>query len=175
MLRAAKPHHFASRSSSSNSFESLFATIQSRPRLAGVNPNSEAIRIIVSAWRLAIARYGDCIGSPVGDFIIAPYFCKASVASIRQPYAAQNGQGCAIEMAERTGLGELANDPVPFLSCQGAELRRTLNCRCWNGLISLRVGGPGTSLSVLTVLEHNPFLRRCRPECGWNLVWRDLR
>ena len=52
-----------------------------RLRLAGVKPNSEAIRIMISACRLAIARYGDWIGKPCGDLIIAPYFWIASVAS----------------------------------------------------------------------------------------------
>ena len=33
-----------------------------RLRLAGVKPNSDAMRIMISAWRLATATYGDCIG-----------------------------------------------------------------------------------------------------------------
>ena len=52
-----------------------------RLRLAGVKPNSEAIRIMISACRLAMARYGDWIGKPVGDLIIAPYFWICAVAS----------------------------------------------------------------------------------------------
>jgi hypothetical protein len=38
------------------------AGVEIRPLLAGVNPNSEAIRIISSACRLAIATYGEWIG-----------------------------------------------------------------------------------------------------------------
>ena len=45
-----------------------------RLRLAGVKPNSDAMRIMISACRLAIARYGDCIGKPLGDFTMVPYF-----------------------------------------------------------------------------------------------------
>ena len=45
-----------------------------RLRLAGVKPNSDAMRIMISACRLAIARYGDWIGKPVGDFTMVPYF-----------------------------------------------------------------------------------------------------
>ena len=47
----------------------------------GAKPNSDAMRIMISACRLAIARYGDCIGKPVGDFIIVPYFWICSMAS----------------------------------------------------------------------------------------------
>lgn len=43
-----------------------------RERLAGVNPNSEAMRIMISARRLAIETQGDWIGKPVGDLIMAP-------------------------------------------------------------------------------------------------------
>ena len=50
-------------------------------RLAGVKPNSDAMRIMISACRLAIARYGDWIGKPCGDLIMAPYFSICAVAS----------------------------------------------------------------------------------------------
>ena len=58
-------------------------------RLAGVNPNSEAIRIMISVCRLAIARYGDCTGNPEGDLIIEPYSWIASIASAQSAYAPQ--------------------------------------------------------------------------------------
>jgi hypothetical protein len=38
----------------SNSERSFAAGVEIRLRLAGVNPNSDAIRIMISAWRLAI-------------------------------------------------------------------------------------------------------------------------
>jgi hypothetical protein len=50
-------------------------------RLAGVNPNSDAIRIMISAWRFAIETYGDWIGYRVGDFTMVPNFWMFSVAS----------------------------------------------------------------------------------------------
>ena len=52
-----------------------------RLRLAGVKPNSDAMRIMISACLFAIARYGDCIGKPVGDLTIDPNLLICSVAS----------------------------------------------------------------------------------------------
>ncbi len=43
-----------------------------RLRLAGVKPNSDAIRIMISAWRFAIERYGDWIGKPCDDLKSRP-------------------------------------------------------------------------------------------------------
>jgi hypothetical protein len=60
-----------------------------RLRLAGVKPNSDAMRIMISACRLAIATYGDCTGYPYGDLIMVPYFWMASVASAQSAYAPQ--------------------------------------------------------------------------------------
>src|ERR1700738_757681 len=65
----------------SNNDGPLFAGVAIRLRLAGVKPNSDAIRIMISACRLTIERYGDWIGNPVGDLIIAPYFSSWTVDS----------------------------------------------------------------------------------------------
>ena len=48
--------------------------VEIRLLLAGVNPNSDAIRIMISAWRLAMETYGDWIGYPEGDLTIVPNF-----------------------------------------------------------------------------------------------------
>jgi hypothetical protein len=48
--------------------------LEIRLRLAGVKPNSEAIRIMISVCRLPTTRYGDYTGNPEGDLIIDPYF-----------------------------------------------------------------------------------------------------
>ena len=42
----------------SNSVGSASDGVEIRPRLAGVKPNSEAMRIMISAWRLAIDDVG---------------------------------------------------------------------------------------------------------------------
>jgi hypothetical protein len=56
-------HHLVSPSldsfSPSNNSELLFEYEKIRLRLAGVNPNSEAIRSIISACRFTVERYGD--------------------------------------------------------------------------------------------------------------------
>jgi hypothetical protein len=49
--------------------------------LAGVKPNSDAIRIMISTWRLTMETHGDRTGYPLGDLSIVPYFWMASVAS----------------------------------------------------------------------------------------------
>jgi hypothetical protein len=43
----------------SNSIDLFCEYEKMRLRLAGVKPNSEAIRIIISACRFTVARYGD--------------------------------------------------------------------------------------------------------------------
>src|SRR4051812_16886387 len=58
----------------SNRVRSAFGNVAMRLRLAGVKPNSEAIRIMISACRSAIATYRDCTGYPDGDLIMVPYF-----------------------------------------------------------------------------------------------------
>ena len=55
--------------------------------LAGLNPTSDAIRIMISACRLAIATYDVWIGYPDGDLTIVRYFWMPSVASTQSPYA----------------------------------------------------------------------------------------
>ena len=66
-----------------------------RDLLAGVNPNSDATRSMISAWRLAIVRYGDCIGNPCGDFTIEPKVWIAVMASDQSSYAAQYAASAA--------------------------------------------------------------------------------
>jgi len=51
--------------------------------------NSEAIRIMIAACRLAIARCEDWIGNPYGDLITAPYFSICTVASAQSAQAPQ--------------------------------------------------------------------------------------
>ena len=36
--------------------------LENRPRLAGVKPNSDAMRVMMSEYLVAIETYGDCIG-----------------------------------------------------------------------------------------------------------------
>ena len=46
----------------SNKLGSFLIGVEILLLLAGVKPNSDAIRIMISAWRLAIETYGDWIG-----------------------------------------------------------------------------------------------------------------
>ncbi len=73
----------------SNRVRSAFDGVEIRLLLAGVKPNSDAIRIMISACRLAIETYGDWIGYPDGDLTMVPYFWMASVASAQSAYAPQ--------------------------------------------------------------------------------------
>ena len=58
---------------SKNKSGSLGFGIEIRLRLAGVNPNSDAIRIIISTFLFAIETEGDWIGLlPEGDFTMVP-------------------------------------------------------------------------------------------------------
>lgn len=61
------PAHRSMSAAPTNSSCSFFRATM-RARMAGVNPNSDAMRIIISDWRLAMASHGDWIGDPVGDF-----------------------------------------------------------------------------------------------------------
>jgi hypothetical protein len=74
---------------SSSSMEVPFEGLGMGLRLAGVNPNSLAIRVIISTWRFTIERYSDWTGWPFGDFITVPYLCIASTPSSQIAYAVQ--------------------------------------------------------------------------------------
>jgi hypothetical protein len=91
-------------------------------RLAGVNPNSEAIRIMISVCRLAIARYGDCTRNPEGDLIIEPYFWIASIASA-QSAPQMRGKSTAVQVG---GNSQRARKSIPFPPRDLAKLGRAL-------------------------------------------------
>ncbi len=81
-----------------------------RLRLAGVKPNSDAIRIMISACRFAIATYGDCTGYPEGDLIMVPlslsetyalkyWWCsppRTGIASVRPTVWTARGIGASL-------------------------------------------------------------------------------
>lgn len=60
-----------------------------RLRLAGVNPNSDAIRIMISACRLAIETPGRLNRIARRQFHIVPYFWSVSMASAQSLWALQ--------------------------------------------------------------------------------------
>ena len=73
----------------SNNDGSLLGGVEILLRLAGVNPNSEAIRIISSTCRFAIGDVRRLDRIAGGDFTMAPYFPMASVASTQRAKAPQ--------------------------------------------------------------------------------------
>ena len=94
-------------------------------RLAGVNPNSEAIRIMISVCRLAIARYGDCTRNPEGDLIIEAYFWIASIASA-QSAPQMRGKSTAVQVGGNSQRAQLCRKSIPFPPRDLAKLGRAL-------------------------------------------------
>jgi hypothetical protein len=114
----------------SNSIELLLENEKLRLRAAGVNPNSQAILIIVSAWRFTIARYGDGMGNPLGDFIMVQYFWSASIASAQIAKANTITKACLITSPGPSifGLqlpGVRSNEFSKTPSLRNLTLRRT--------------------------------------------------
>ena len=95
-----------------------FDRLGRRIRLAGVNPNSAAIRIMISACLLAIETYGDCNGYPHRDW-------SASADRAGTPGRARTLRGTApaIEVRRRNRLGRRFGTEG-YLGSAASRLRR---------------------------------------------------